>query len=104
MPQIVVICLPILKHLFMRPLDCFKCPRYLSRQLPYPILRRLYFLLGLREMGGGILEMLAFLPGLANSLLLPILFLGSFSLNCVETHCLKDLLSLWAVSLSHPDS
>ena len=54
-------------------------------------------LLGLREIGRGTLEMLACL--LLNSFLVVI-----FLLNCKDTHCLKDLLSLLAINLSHLDS
>jgi len=58
-------------------------------------------LLGLGEIGKEILEMLACL--LLDGFLVNMLFVGVL-LNYIDTYCLKDLLSLLAVSLSQPDS
>ena len=44
-----------------------------------------------------------FFTGLVKFLLLPVLFLGFFSLNCTETNCLKNLLYLSVVSLFYSD-
>jgi len=58
-------------------------------------------LLDLGEIDRGILEMLACLP--LDNFLVDMLFVRVL-LNYTDTHCLKDLLSLLAVSLSQPDS
>jgi len=55
----------------------------------------------LEGMGRGILEMLACLP--LDGFLVDMLFVEVL-LNYTDTHCLKDLLSLLAVSLSQSDS
>ena len=54
-------------------------------------------LLGLEGINEEILEMLACLP---LNMLFRIIFLTGVLLNCAETYCLKDLLSLLAVNLS----
>jgi len=58
-------------------------------------------LLDLGEIDREILEMLACLP--LDNFLVDMLFVRVL-LNYTDTHCLKDLLSLLAVSLSQPDS
>ena len=62
-------------------------------------------LLGLGEISGRTLEILAFfsLAKLSLAKLLIVLDFIVFTLNCKAMHYLKDLLSLLAINLSHPD-
>ena len=59
-------------------------------------------LLGFGEIGKGILDISACLPftDLLGGKDLTDILLDSFLLNCIETHCLKEFLSLLATSLS----
>lgn len=63
-------------------------------------------LLDLGRIGDRILEILAYFPLAELSLteLLIALDFIAFMLNCETMYCLKDLLSLLAVNLSHTDS
>ena len=61
------------------------------------------FLLSLEGIGREILEMLALLLDLVAFWLILDLFPEVLVLNCKAIHCLNDLLSLLAVSLSQPD-
>ena len=61
-------------------------------------------LLGLEGIDDRILEILVSLAELSLTELLIALDFIVFMLNCETIYCLKDLLSLLAVNLSHPDS
>ena len=56
---------------------------------------------GLGGMGKRTFEILACLS--LDGLLVVVIFFVSVLLNCKSTYCLKDLLSLLAINLFHPD-
>jgi len=61
------------------------------------------FLLGLKRIKKGILETLACLLDFKDSFLSLVMTFGALGLNCEATQCLKEKLSLQAISLFHPD-